>query len=125
MKKQNKYYIIIIVFILGVGLLNKYYINKRNMNTESKIDIIIKNHIAGVVDSVHSSKGFLDIRIKKNKKVYLIPPSRNYNYVYPNISDVLSKGDSLFKKNDCDTLKIIKNLVDEYIFVIREDINKK
>jgi len=106
---------LIILFAIGVPILNNISENQWNnmLNTYHLVDT--KSEFEGIVYNIELQK-FTCVNL--NNKIYIRFNSMdNYSYKPFNFSSFLQVGDSIYKKEESDTVYIIRNDA-KYYFLI-------
>lgn len=115
--------IVTIVIIASLAIFFTFYDSKRIHELHDNYKPITKDEaLVGKVSDLYVEKGACFVTLGQ-KKVF-IKTSGNYVYNEVFLDRILSKGDKIIKKQDSDTLIVLKN-ESEYKFVIGKIINKK
>ncbi len=115
-----------ILMVLSLAIFFTKYDSIKNSKLREEYKSVSKtNGFVGKITDLHTKKGISYVTINSNEKV-LLDISRNESYSGVNIylSQMLTIGDSLVKKNGSDSLIVYKS-DGEYCFLLGEIINKK
>lgn len=110
--------IVCVLFIVGVvfEVIEKES-ELSNMIHDKKVINGLK--ISGRISLTKNEKGFTIFQISSSDKKIVFPPTSNKEYPLEDLCYILSKGDSIFKNNFSDTLKVYKdNKESPLIFIL-------
>lgn len=107
-KNEKKYLYIALVFIsisiLSLIIISFYAYNSQRRNFNK----IFENEIRGRVSYYEFNAGFVYFRINNQSEYYALD-AREINKKTPRLSRIIERNDSLYKKENSDTIKLIKN----------------
>ena len=107
--------LVIFLFVILSSIITSFYANNSQRSNYKKI---FENEIRGRVTYYEFNTGFVYFKINNLSEYYALD-AREINKSTPRLSRIIENNDSIYKKQNSDTIKLIKK-DREYIYLIKK-----